>query len=206
MSLDLTQRRALAAAALKVAVDKPWRDATIFDLAAAAAAPIEDFAGATLGDAIDAVEESFDAEAAKGLRAVDWTVRVRDRLFDVAMRRFEAMERVRGGVRAIEITMERDPAALAHQHIRAVRSARWLLTLAGLDADGVGGAARAQGFALILTQARAAWRLDDAGDFVKTMAALDKALRQAEQTFGRYGGFEPQSAAGSAPADPPAAA
>jgi len=191
MPLDLPQRRALAAAALKVAQDKPWRDATVFDLAAAMGAPIEEIVGATVGDAVDAVEESFDAALAKGVHGVDWTALVRDRLFDLIMRRFEAMEAVRGGVRAIEIAMERDPSAIAHQHMRAVRSARWILALAGLEADGVTGGARAQGLAVILTQTRAAWRLEDSGDFVKTMAALDKALRQAEQMFGRFAGFEP---------------
>jgi hypothetical protein len=202
MPLDLAQRRALAAAALKVALDKPWRDATIFDLAAAAGTQAMEFAGATPADAVDALEEFFDAEAARGLHGIDWTVRVRDRLFDVAMRRFEAMERVRGGVRSIEIALERDPAAHAQQLMRAARSARWLLTLAGVEADGVAGAARAQGFALILTQVRQAWRLDESGDFVKTMAALDKSLRQAEQTFGRFGGFE---AADPRPAEAPPA-
>lgn len=190
MPLDVAQRRAVAAAALKVAETKPWRDVTVFDIAAAMGAPIEDLAGLTVGDAVDAVEEAFDAAAAKGVQGVDDQVLVRDRLFDLAMRRFEAMETARGGVRAIEIALERDPAALAHQHIRTVRTARWLLALAGIEADGVPGVARAQGLAVILAQARSAWRQDDAGDFVKTMAALDKALRQAEQTFGRFGGFD----------------
>lgn len=201
MLLDLAQRRALAAAALKTAADKPWRDVTVFDLAAAMGAPIEDIAGATVSDAVDSIEEWLDAQAAKGLRGVDWVATPRDRLFDVVMRRFEAMEPVRGALRAIEIALERDPGAMAHQHLRAARSARWLLALSGMDADGVAGAARAQGLAVILTQTRMAWRQDDAGDFVKTMAALDKALRRAEQTFGRFGGFEPPR-----PEPPPAAA
>ncbi|MBU6372161.1 MAG: TetR/AcrR family transcriptional regulator [Alphaproteobacteria bacterium] len=206
MPLDLSARRALAAAALKTAADKPWRDVTVFDFAAAMNAPIEDIAGTTVGDAVDAIEEWLDAEAAKGLRGVDWVATPRDRLFDVVMRRFEAMETVRGGLRAIEIALERDPAAVAQQHLRAVRSARWLLSLAGIDADGVAGVARAQGLAVILAQVRMAWRQDDAGDFVKTMAALDKALRRAEQTFGRFGGFEPPRPEPPAAEPPPAAA
>lgn len=191
MPLDVATRRAVAAAALKVAETKPWRDVTVFDLADAMGGPVEDLAGMTVGDAIDAVEEYFDAAAARGLKSVDPTALIRDRLFDLAMRRFEAMETARGGYRSIEIGIERDPAAMALQHHRNVRTARWILTLAGMEADGVVGLARAQGLAVILHQAKVAWRQDDAGDFVKTMAALDKSLRQAEQTFGRMGGFEP---------------
>jgi hypothetical protein len=42
----------------------------------------------------------------------------------------------------------------------------------------------------MIGQARQAWRLDIDGDFAKTMASLDKNLRRAEETFGRFGGFE----------------
>jgi hypothetical protein len=67
--------------------------------------------------------------------------------------------------------------------------------------------ARAQGLALIIAQTRAAWRQDDAGDFARTMGALDKALRRAEETFGRFAGFEDAfksaSAGGAQREDPP---
>jgi hypothetical protein len=71
-----------------------------------------------------------------------------------------------------------------------VRCARWVLALSGLEADGMTGNARAQGLGVIIGQARLAWRGDDAGDYAKTMASLDKNLRRAEEMFGRWAGFE----------------
>ncbi len=56
------------------------------------------------------------------------------------------------------------------------------------------GQARSQGLGVIIGQARAAWRGDDAGDFAKTMSSLDKNLRRAEEMFGRWAGFEAKKA------------
>ena len=71
--------------------------------------------------------------------------------------------------------------------------------LAGLEADGMTGQARAQGLGVIIGQARAAWRGDDAGDFAKTMASLDRNLRRAEEMFGRWAGFDPKPKADATP-------
>ncbi|MBL8551405.1 MAG: hypothetical protein JNJ73_15580 [Hyphomonadaceae bacterium] len=187
-SLSPEMRKALARAALAVAAAKSWRAATIDDLAHAAGVSAADLYPAGLADAVECVEEGFDRAMAGRSGQANETVR--DRLFDILMRRFEAMEPVRKAVLAMEEGQDRDPTLMAAMHQRHVRAARWALTLAGLDADGMSGGARAQGLAIIIGQARAAWRGDDAGDFAKTMASLDKNLRRAEEMFGRWAGFE----------------
>jgi hypothetical protein len=179
----------LAEGALKAAAERPWRDVTIFHIAAAAGLSVADLAPATVEDAADAVEEWLDRAAAVGVTEVDSGAIVRERLFEAAMRRFEAMEPHRAAFTAMDAAHERDPALLAVQHLRQVRAARWLLSLSGVESDGVAGAARAQGLAIILAQTRRAWRQDKDGGFSKTMATLDSALRRAEDTFGRFGGF-----------------
>jgi len=188
--LDPAVRRDLARAALSVAGDMSWRDLTLAKLAQAAARPLSDFYGASLGEAVDCVEEAFDRAIAGNMDQLDPSQSVRDRLFELIMRRFEAMEPHRKAVLSMEHGVDRDPTLLAVAHQRHVRCARWVLALAGLEADGVTGQARAQGLGVIIGQARAAWRGDDAGDFAKTMASLDKNLRRAEEMFGRWAGFE----------------
>ncbi|MEJ0060211.1 MAG: hypothetical protein WDM79_11810 [Terricaulis sp.] len=189
-NLDSAVRRDLARAALSVAATKPWRDITLMQLAHEASRPVADFFGATLGEAIDCVEEAFDRAIADDLDALDPGQSVRDRLFDLIMRRFEAMERYRAAVLAMEVGQDRDPVLMGAAHQRHVRAARWVLAVAGLEADGMTGQARAQGLGVIIGQARAAWRGDEDGDFAKTMASLDKNLRRAEEMFGRWAGFE----------------
>jgi len=188
--LDSSIRRDLARAALSLAGSAPWREVTLIRLADAAARPVSDFYGATLGEAVDCVEEAFDRAIADATEELDPKQTVRDRLFELIMRRFEAMEPHRAAVLAMEHGLDRDPTLMASAHQRHVRCARWVLAIAGMEADGMTGQARAQGLGVIIGQARAAWRGDNAGDFAKTMASLDKNLRRAEEMFGRYAGFE----------------
>jgi hypothetical protein len=188
--LDSSIRRDLARAALLIAGGTPWREVTLIRLADVAARPVSDFYGASLWEAVDCVEEAFDRAIADNLDELDPKQSVRDRLFELIMRRFEAMEPHRAAVLSMEQGLDRDPTLMASAHQRHVRCARWVLALAGLEADGMTGQARAQGLGVIIGQARAAWRGDDAGDFAKTMASLDKNLRRAEEMFGRWAGFE----------------
>ena len=193
-ALDATVRRDLARAALATASASTWRTLTLLDLARAAGRPVSDFYGASMGEAVDCVEEAFDRAISDNLEALEASQTVRDRLFDLVMKRFEAMEPHRAAILAMEAGVDRDPILLTAQHQRHVRCARWVLALAGLEADGMTGNARAQGLGVIIGQARSAWRGDDAGDFTKTMASLDKNLRRAEEMFGRWAGFEGKKA------------
>ncbi|MGQ0533779.1 MAG: hypothetical protein ACT4OF_13970 [Caulobacteraceae bacterium] len=188
--LDPALRRDLARAALSLAASTSWREVTLTKLAEAANRPVSEYYGASVGEAVDCVEEAFDRAVADNLDKLDPAQSVRDRLFDLIMRRFEAMEPHRTAVLAMDHGLDRDPTLMAGAHQRHVRCARWVLALAGLEADGMTGQARAQGLGVIIGQARAAWRGDDAGDFAKTMASLDKNLRRAEDMFGRWAGFE----------------
>jgi hypothetical protein len=188
--LDAAIRRDLARSALTLAMRKPWKECSLAQLAAEASRPVSDFYGASLGEAVDCTEEAFDRAIGDDLEALNPGQSVRDRLFDLIMHRFEAMEPYRVAVLAMEQGQDRDPTLLAAAHQRHVRCARWVLALAGLEADGMTGQARAQGLGVIIGQARAAWRGDEDGDFAKTMASLDKNLRRAEEMFGRWAGFE----------------
>lgn len=192
-SLDSAIRRDLARAALSLAAAKPWREVTLTELANAAGRPVSELYGASLGEAVDCVEEAFD-RAIADKADVNAGQSVRDRLFELIMSRFEAMEPHRAAVLAMEAGADRDPTLMAAAHQRHVRCARWVLALAGLEADGMTGQARAQGLGVIIGQARAAWRGDDAGDYAKTMASLDRNLRRAEEMFGRWAGFEKKEA------------
>jgi hypothetical protein len=195
MSLtDPAIRRDLARAALALAAEGSWKDIALPKVAQAAGQPLAELYGATLWEAVDCVEEAFDRAIAANMDKLDPKQSVRDRLFELIMRRFEAMEPHRAAVLAMEQGLDRDPTLMASQHQRHVRCARWVLALAGLEADGMTGQARAQGLGVIVGQARAAWRGDDSGDFAKTMASLDKNLRRAEEMFGRWAGFEGKKA------------
>jgi hypothetical protein len=180
----MTKERTLfAESCLALAAEKTWTRVTLFDIAGQAGRSAVDFYPLTPADAYEAVDDYFDRRAGEGAETPDSAALARDRVFDAAMRRFEAMEEERAGVLALDKTMERDPIARAASFARAGKTARWLLALAGENPD----PARVQALALVLIQSRAAWRGDEAGDFAKTMAALDKGLRRAESFFDSVG-------------------
>ncbi len=147
---------------------------------------LEDLArhGLTLSCLLRGLDARFDQAAAAGVRGVDASEGARDRLFDAVMKRFEAMEPHKAAILAIRALERGDPAARAALAARRLRSALWLLEAAGVGVLGLKGAARAAGLARILARVERVWRADGP-DFTQTMAALDAALRQAEEAEGR---------------------
>jgi hypothetical protein len=180
-------RRIFAQACLDLAASGGWRGVSLFDIAEKAGVPVADLYPLTPADAFDAVDDHFDRAAAAEATRPDASSLARDRVFEAAMARFEAMERSRAGVLALDAALERDPLSQGAAYARATRSARWILALAGEGAEGIANAARVQALAIALTQARAAWRNDEDGDFAKTMSSLDKSLRRAESFFDQVG-------------------
>lgn len=131
--------------------------------------------------------ERLDRRMLEGVKAVDDADSVRDRLFDVAMKRFDAMNTNREGMRAVVTGLRFDPPAAALALCRAGRSAAVMLTAAGVSPDGLLGCLRVQGMKVVLACALRAWVDDDSADLAKTMAALDRALERAERLAGFKG-------------------
>ena len=74
----------------------------------------------------------------------------RDRLFDVLMRRLEALAPYKDAVRSLMRSARCNPGLALALNGLGVRSMRWMLTAAGISTSGGKGAIRAQGLALHL--------------------------------------------------------
>ncbi len=105
----------------------------------------------------------------------------RDRLFDVLMRRFDVLQPDRNAVGAIIRDSLSDPVAVLCQGPMLFSSMAWMLEAAGLSSAGPIGVLRTKGLALVYLLALRAWLKDDSADLSKTMAVLDRGLRQAEK-------------------------
>ena len=105
----------------------------------------------------------------------------RDRLFDMLMRRFDALQTQRDGVRALMRALPGDPALALLMGLSTQGSMAWLLGAAGLKATGLGGVLRSKGLTAVWIYALRAWERDDSPDLSGTVAALDRALGRAEQ-------------------------
>ena len=105
----------------------------------------------------------------------------RDRVFDVLMRRLDAMQPHRAGILRLFDDMRRDPAlALALlPHIGVAM--RWMLEAAEIEAKSCEARLLAIGLAGVWLATIRAWARDDSADMGATMAALDSALDRAER-------------------------
>lgn len=105
----------------------------------------------------------------------------RERLFDVLMRRFEAMGPHKRAIRSLLRSARRNPPLALALNRLAVRSQQWMLTAAQIDATGAGGALRAQGLAWLYGSALRTWIHDDDPGLARTMAVLDRELARGER-------------------------
>jgi AcrR family transcriptional regulator len=111
----------------------------------------------------------------------------RERLFDVLMRRLEALAPYKEAVRSLLRSARRDPPLALALNALAVRSQRWMLEAAGIGAAGPRGALRAQAAALLFARVLGVWLDDEDPALDRTMAALDHGLASAERWEGFVG-------------------
>jgi len=109
----------------------------------------------------------------------------RERLFDVLMRRLEALAPYREAVRSLLHSARRNPPLAVALNGLAVRSQQWMLTAAGINASGPRGMIRAQGLAMLFGSVLRTWTHDEDPGQARTMAALDRALARGQ----RFAGF-----------------
>ena len=114
----------------------------------------------------------------------------RDRLFDVMMRRYDALKPYRAVLRAFRQAMTSDPLTALALSAPLRRSMACMLEAASISADGISGAARQNGLIAIHYTVSGVFDRDETSDLSKTMAALDRRLKTAEkwvQLFEKYG-------------------
>lgn len=105
----------------------------------------------------------------------------RERLFDVLMRRLDAMQPHRRGILRLLDDAAADPLLALSLASALPRSMAWMLEAAQIDTSGFAGALRAHGLVGVWLYAARAWSRDHTEDLGATMAALDRALDRAGQ-------------------------
>lgn len=170
------------AAAMALAAERGWHDLSLVEIARRAGVPLSEMypmfpckpciLAAISERAETAVLAGDDPEAA-GEPA-------RERLFDVLMRRFDALQPYRAGLARVIEDLPRDPLAMAAALWRTERSMALMLEAAGLSADGARGVVRVKGLTAVYLATLRVWREDESPDMAATMAALDRYLRRIE--------------------------
>jgi ubiquinone biosynthesis protein COQ9 len=111
---------------------------------------------------------------------------VRDRLFDVLMRRFDFLQVHRAGVLALLKVLPADPVLALCLARANLTSMGWMLEAAGIGSKGVRGELRKRGLLLVWVYGVRAWARDETADLTATMAAVDEALNKADSVAARF--------------------
>ena len=180
-----SERDRLIDAALRLIVRDGWRRLSLAAIAAEAGLPIL------------TLYRNFRSKPAilcAFLRRIDETVlaapleaaadeRPRDRVFDLLMRRFDALRPYRDALEVLGRELPTDPPAAFAAGARLLCSIAWMLEAAGIATDGLRGIAAVKLTTAAYLAAARVWRRDDSPDLAPTMAALDRRLRGIERWY-----------------------
>jgi AcrR family transcriptional regulator len=166
-----------ADAALVLAAERPWRQVSLRDIAERAQTPLPDLyaQAASKWSLLARLSDRFDRAALE--TAATPSEDLHDRLFDAVMARVEAMEPHREALTAIA---RADSPVMLVPHLP--RTARAILAAAGVDAT----PPRLLAMTAVWARTVQVWR-DDEGALNRTMAEIDKRLKQMRTQLKRIG-------------------
>lgn len=178
-------------AALELAASQGWRQTSISEIAAEAGLDFARVRAAffsktsIVAEFVKRIDDKILADAAapgaSGKASAEADESTRDRLFDVLMRRFDALTPHKAGLAAIVRDTCADPLTAVVLIPRVLCSMAKMLEAAGVSSSGLFGALRVKGLAMIYAEAYRVWLGDDSKDMAKTMATLDRALGRVER-------------------------
>lgn len=168
---------AAAAAALDLAAERPWGRVSLRDIAEKAGVPLLDLYEKANGKWALLAHLSSGFDRAALATAATPSEDLHDRLFDATMARVEAMEPHRAAL--TEIARAEGPLALVPHF---PRTARAILEAAGVDAT----PPRLVAMTAVWARTAQVWR-DDEGALNRTMAEIDKRLKQMREQLGKIG-------------------
>ncbi len=183
---EMNHREAIVSAFMGLLAERPLGEVTLVDTA--------ERAGLSLGqvravfgsrfEIIAAFVASIDKAVLDGIDADLADQDIKERLFDVLMRRLDLLAPHREAVRRLSAAAMCDPGLALALNGLAVQSQRWMLAAAGVEVPGAGGAIRAQGLTIAFAKVVRAWLDDDDPALARTMRVLDEQLVRAGRAAG----------------------
>jgi AcrR family transcriptional regulator len=210
---DPGKRDRIIEALLSLAAERPWSAVTLEAVAERAGVSLAELRArydtrlSILGDYLRHTDERVLSEIDPALAAEG----PRERLFDVLFARLEAHKPHRAALKAILKSARGDPLFTLQLSALAATSMAWMLTAAGISTSGARGAIKAQALAVLWARVLRVFLDDDDPDLARSMAELDKRLKEAEQAkvrldrFGTIVGLRRRTRAPRSGPDMPAA-
>lgn len=180
-------RERLVEALMRLAAEQPWDDIEIGDIAREAGMTLSQFRdhfpskGAVLG----AFARRIDKIVIEGTTDDLVGEPIRERIFDVMMRRIDALTPYKPALRRIAFALRSDPLSLLALNQVALNSQRFMLAAAGVPIEGPLGRLKLQGAVFAFNNTLETWLGDEDPALARTMARLDRELRRGERMLER---------------------
>jgi AcrR family transcriptional regulator len=182
-----SKRDAVIDALMRLAAERPWSGIELADIAEAAGIGLAELRdlfpskGAVLG----AFSRRIDREVLEGTTDDLKGEPARERIFDVMMRRIDALTPYKRALRRITAALRQDPLSLAALNRSALNSMRYMLAAARIPTEGPLGGLKLQGAVIVFSNTMRIWLEDDDPSLARTMARLDRELRRGERALER---------------------
>lgn len=179
---DENRIKALYEAAFHLAERQPWREVTLSAIAAEAGLSLAEMARDATGkiDLLRAFSRDIDVALLQSLDGDPLDGEPHDRLFDVMLRRIELLTPHKAALKSIADAPADGPSEFLSLLATAMDTQAWLLAAAGLEAPGARGELHRLGLAKIYADTLRVWLEDDDPGLARTMATLDRKLRDGE--------------------------
>ena len=184
---ETSDRDRIVAALMALLAERRFEEVAFPDVAERAGVPLDRCRGqfSSLVAVVAAQMEATD-RAVLAVRDADMAGEPpRERLFDVLMRRLEALTPHKPAVRSLMRSARCNPLLALTMNALAARSQAWMLDAAGISTAGLRGAIRAQGMACLYSEVLRVWIDDEDPGLARTMAALDRQLGRGAWWAGR---------------------
>jgi AcrR family transcriptional regulator len=181
------ERRAVVDALLEIAAERDWDEIDLSAIAERAGVGLSTLRGLfpSKGAILAAFSRDIDRVVLDGIDQGMESEPARERLFDVLMRRIDALGPHKDAIARLSRSFAHDPLSLAAWNRVVVTSMQWMLAAAGIGGDGPMGALRSQGLALAWSRILRVWLEDDDEGLARTMTEIDRQLRSGERWMRR---------------------
>ena len=189
-------RGKIVEALMALAAERDFDDITIGEIVDKAGVGLADFreAFASKGAVLAGFARQMDLVVLRGGDGAMTEEAAKDRLFDVLMRRLDAMAPYKAALKSIMHWAWRDPLAAAALNGVALNSMRFMIEAAKLTSEGPAGALKLQGLVFAWSRVLSVWFRDEESGLARTMAALDKELERGASLVARVDDFHRLSA------------
>lgn len=174
-------------ALMRLAAEQPWSGIELTDIAREAGLTLSDMRDLfpSKGAILDGFTRMIDKTVIEGTNQDLAGEPARERIFDVIMRRLDAMAPYRQALKRIGWALRTDFASMAALNRSALNSARYMLAAAGVPTEGALGTVKLQGLVIAQANVMQTWFDDEDPTQAKTMAKLDRELGRGERVMER---------------------